>query len=59
MKATKKPDHISQEAWDAVDSPELTDEQLVKLQPTSVAHPEFVMAYKRTRDRLKAAKHKD
>jgi uncharacterized protein (DUF4415 family) len=29
----RKPDHISQEAWDAVDSPELTDEELAKLRP--------------------------
>lgn len=30
---TRKPDHISHEAWDAVDSPELTDEKLAKLRP--------------------------
>jgi uncharacterized protein (DUF4415 family) len=29
----QKPDHISQEDWDAVDSPPLTDEQLARLKP--------------------------
>lgn len=34
---TRKPDHISQEAWDAVNSPELTDEKLAKLRPAGEA----------------------
>ncbi len=50
----RKPEHISQEDWDAVDSPELSDELLAKLKPTVVAHPEFVEAYKRTRGKQKA-----
>lgn len=29
----RKPDHISQEAWDSVDSPELTDAELAKFRP--------------------------
>lgn len=35
----RKPDHISQEAWDAVNSPELTDETLGKLRPARDALP--------------------
>jgi uncharacterized protein (DUF4415 family) len=32
-KPAKKPAHISQEAWDAVDFPPLTDEQLLRMRP--------------------------
>jgi uncharacterized protein (DUF4415 family) len=35
----RKPDHVSQEAWDAVNSPELTNEALGKLRPARDALP--------------------
>ena len=33
MRTRKKPSHIKQEDWDAVDSPPLTDEELAALRP--------------------------
>ena len=33
MKGAKKPAHISQEDWDAVDFPPLTEEQLARMRP--------------------------
>lgn len=33
MKTPKKPDHISQEDWDSVDIPELTDEDFARMRP--------------------------
>ncbi|MCG8561109.1 MAG: BrnA antitoxin family protein [Hyphomicrobiales bacterium] len=44
-----KPKHISQEAWDAVESPPLSDERLSKLRPASEVGPEAVEAFRRTR----------
>jgi hypothetical protein len=35
----KKPDHISQEDWDSVDIPPLTDEQLARLRPAREIFP--------------------
>ncbi len=33
MRSAKKPAHISQKDWDAVDFPPLTDEQLARMRP--------------------------
>ena len=41
MKERKKPAHISQEAWDAVDSPPLTDEQLANMRPAREVFPDI------------------
>lgn len=35
----KKPDHIKQEDWDAVESPPLSSKMLSKMQPVRKAHP--------------------
>ena len=43
----QKPDHISQEDWDAVDVPELTDEELKQMRPMREVRPEVVEAYER------------
>lgn len=37
----KKPDDISQEDWEGVDSPELTPEQLSRMRPLRESRPEF------------------
>lgn len=52
--AKRKPEHIEQEDWDAVDSPPLTAEQLARMRPASETHPKIVEAYRRTRGRQKA-----
>jgi len=44
---TIKPDHITQENWDAVDVPELTDEELKQMRPMREVMPEMVEAYLR------------
>jgi uncharacterized protein (DUF4415 family) len=41
---TGKPEGIAQEAWDAVDSPGLTEESLGKLRSVATSHPELVKA---------------
>jgi len=51
MKTKRKPDHIDQEDWDAVDSPELTDEMLKRMRPASEVVPDIVEAYRRSRGR--------
>jgi uncharacterized protein (DUF4415 family) len=38
----KKPDHISQEDWDAVDSPPLSKEFLAKMRPVRELAPELI-----------------
>ena len=43
----KRPKHISQEDWDAVDSPPLTGEQLARMRPMREVHPEIVESYLR------------
>lgn len=50
-KPPKKPDHISQEDWDSVDIPELTDEELARMRPAAEVAPELVEAYRRSRGR--------
>lgn len=50
----RKPDDISQEAWDAVDSPPLTDEMLRSLRPIAETDPDLVAAYRQYRGRQKA-----
>jgi uncharacterized protein (DUF4415 family) len=54
----RKPDHISQEAWDAVDSPPLTDEMLRSMRPMSETNPELIAAVRRYRGEQKAATKK-
>ncbi|MBW8727281.1 MAG: BrnA antitoxin family protein [Inquilinus limosus] len=50
----RKPPDISQEAWDAVDSPPLTDEMLRSLRPIAETDPDLVAAYRRYRGQQKA-----
>jgi uncharacterized protein (DUF4415 family) len=38
----KKPDHISQEDWDAVDSPPLSEKILAKMRPAREVAPELI-----------------
>lgn len=51
MRTKRKPDHISQEDWDAVDSPELTEDMLKRMRPASEVVPEIVDEYRRSRGR--------
>jgi uncharacterized protein (DUF4415 family) len=52
---TGKPKEMSQEAWDAVDSPELTDEELAGLRPASeVLRPALLEKLKTVRGPQKA-----
>lgn len=53
-KAKRRPPHISQEDWDAVDIPPLTDGQLKKMRPMREVHPDLVEAYLRSRGRPKS-----
>lgn len=43
-KPRAKPDHISQEDWDSVDSPPLPKDRLAGLRPVSEAHPGILKA---------------
>lgn len=47
MSGPEKPPHISQEDWDPVDGPELTDEDFAKAKPFKEAFPEQHRAWKR------------
>ncbi|WP_238858204.1 BrnA antitoxin family protein [Faunimonas pinastri] len=38
----RKPEHISQEDWDAVDSPPLSDEMLARMKPVREVAPELI-----------------
>jgi uncharacterized protein (DUF4415 family) len=58
MSKRAKPKHISQEDWDAVDSPPLTDEMLRNMRPAAEVHPELVEDYLRRRGRPKAEEPK-
>ncbi|HSC18383.1 MAG TPA: BrnA antitoxin family protein [Rhizomicrobium sp.] len=46
-----RPKHISQEDWNAVDSPPLTAEQWKHARPFKEVMPEFVEAWRRSRGR--------
>lgn len=50
MQKPEKPDWISQEDWDSVESPPLTDEQLARMRPVVEVAPEL-MAMARPRGR--------
>ena len=50
----RKPKHVTQGDWDAVESPPLTEDQLAAMRPASETHPEIVETYRRTRGRQKA-----
>lgn len=52
----QKPPHISQEDWDAVDSPELSDEFIRRMRPASEVVPDIVKAYREGKFRRKAEK---
>ncbi len=54
----EKPAHISQEAWDAVDVPEATDEEWSRAIPFKDAHPEMHADWKRGRGRPPAEQPK-
>ncbi len=41
MSRVRKPAHISQEDWDAVDFPPLTEEQLARLRPAREVFPDI------------------
>jgi uncharacterized protein (DUF4415 family) len=43
----KKPDHISKEDWDAVDSPELSEEFMAGMRPMREVAPELVEMQRR------------
>ncbi|TSD89084.1 BrnA antitoxin family protein [Mycobacterium sp. KBS0706] len=45
----RKPNHVSQEAWDAVDSPPLSDKMLARMRPATETHPGLVAEQRRTR----------
>ena len=55
---TRKPDHIAQEDWDAVDIPELTEEDFARMRPASEVVPEIVAEYRRSRGRPPSEKKK-
>jgi uncharacterized protein (DUF4415 family) len=50
----KKPAHISQEDWDDVDSPELTDEELARSRPAREVFPDLDFPKPRPRGPQKA-----
>ena len=54
MKITNKPSNISQKDWDAVDFPEITEDELKQMRPAHEVHPEIVKEYMRTRGKQKA-----
>jgi uncharacterized protein (DUF4415 family) len=49
MAKRKKPDHISQQDWVAVDSPVLTEKIMLDLRPASEAFPELAKQAARKR----------
>lgn len=42
VKQPKKPDHVSQDDWDAIHSPEIDDELFVKMRPVPEIAPELI-----------------
>lgn len=51
MKKRKKPEHISQADWDAVDIPELDAKKVARMRPAREVLPDVVEAYRRSRGR--------
>ena len=51
MTKRKKPEHVRQTDWDAVDIPELDAKTLARMRPARDAVPEVVAAYRRSRGR--------
>ena len=51
MAPPKKPAHISKEDWDAVDIPEVSDEEFARAKPFSEVVPEVYEAWARGRGR--------
>jgi uncharacterized protein (DUF4415 family) len=49
MAKLKKPGHVSQQAWDAVDSPALTEEIMRGLRPASETFPQLAKEAARKR----------
>ena len=47
----EKPDDISQEAWDAVDVPEMTDEEFANARPLKILQPDLLQVWKRGKGR--------
>ena len=47
----ERPLHISQEDWDAVEVPELSDEELARAKPLKIVQPDLFQAWKRSRGR--------
>ncbi len=47
----RKPDHVPQEDWDAVDIPELTEEDFARMRPAAEVVPDIVAEYRRSRGR--------
>lgn len=54
--AKRKPKHISQTDWEAVESPPLTTDDLARMRPASETHPHIVERYRRSRGPQKAPK---
>jgi uncharacterized protein (DUF4415 family) len=54
MSKRVKPKHISQEDWDAVDSPPIPDYLLKRMRPATETMPEVVEAYRQARGRPKS-----
>ena len=54
----RKPKHVSQADWDAVESPPLTRAQLAKMRPAAEVMPDLVEAYHRSRRRPKTEQPK-
>ena len=54
----EKPDHIGQDAWDAVDVPEATDAEFAAARPFSEVHPDLYASWKRGRGRPKVEQPK-
>lgn len=53
-KDPEKPSHIAQDEWDAVDVPEMTDEEFARAVPFKQAHPDAYAAWKRGPGRPRA-----
>ena len=56
--AVERPAHISQEDWDSVDVPEMTDEQFARARPFAEAFPEAAERLKNKGGRPKGIPNK-